>query len=108
MDDDIGQPYLLDVPFAIDLVERDGWRFEIRFDADVTARDPERIAAFAHELAAADVGTVVAQDDGRTVLTRGRTSIERMQTAVLQARTAVGGRIGPPTARVPDGRGPGR
>jgi hypothetical protein len=101
MDDDVGQPHLLDVPFGIDLVERDGWRFEITFDEDVAAREPERIAAFVHALAAENVGAVVAQNDGRSILTRGRTSIERMQTAVLQAWTAVGGRIGPPTAPPP-------
>ena len=104
MDEDVGQPYLLDLPFGIDLVERDGWRFEIRFDEDVAAREPERIAAFVRMLVADDVGMIVPQDDGRTILTKGRTSMEQMALAALRAWRAVGGRVGSPTAPPPTGR----
>jgi hypothetical protein len=104
-DADVGQPYLMDLPFAIDLVERDGWRFEITFAEDVAAREPERIAAFVRELDAANVGVIVAQDDGRTILTTGRVSTDRIEAAALRAWAAVGGRIEPPMTPPPDGRG---
>jgi hypothetical protein len=105
MDPDVGQPYLLDLPFQIELVERDGWRFEITFDIEVAAREPERVAAFARELSAASVGVIVPQNDGRTILTKGRVSMDRMDEAVLRAWATVGGRIGSPTAPLPDGTG---
>jgi hypothetical protein len=101
-DPDIGQPYLLGVPFGVDLVERDGWRFALTFDADVAAAEPDRIAAFARKLAKERVGVIAPQDDGRTILTRGLISTERMEAAAIRAWTAVGGRIEPAREPPPD------
>ena len=76
--DETGQPYLLDAPFGVDLVERQGWRFEVTFTEAVARVEPARIAEFATRLGGLP-GITRVKHDGREVWVGTRLSWDRFQ-----------------------------